>query len=106
VNLAVEPSFTLSGLRSTAKIHDAENNHVVMFIITHLESFAWYRLYPPFRSMRQRAIGVRKSMFQIDRPCAAPGLAGLPLLVSRPEGIRLTHPASRFAISDANENAD
>jgi hypothetical protein len=26
VNLAVEPSFTLSGLRSTAKIHDAENN--------------------------------------------------------------------------------
>jgi len=29
VNLAVEPSFTLSGLRSTAKIHGAENNHFV-----------------------------------------------------------------------------
>jgi hypothetical protein len=26
VNLAVEPSFTLLGLHSTAKIHDAENN--------------------------------------------------------------------------------
>jgi hypothetical protein len=26
VNSAVEPSFTLLGLRSTAKIHDAENN--------------------------------------------------------------------------------
>jgi len=31
VNLAVEPSFTLLGLRSTAKIHDAENNHSVYF---------------------------------------------------------------------------
>jgi hypothetical protein len=29
VNLAVEPSFTVAGLRSTAKIHDAENNHSV-----------------------------------------------------------------------------
>jgi hypothetical protein len=32
VNLAVEPSFTLLGLRSTAKIHDVENNHSVMFV--------------------------------------------------------------------------
>jgi hypothetical protein len=33
VNLAVEPSFTLLGLRSTAKIHDAENNHSVIIAI-------------------------------------------------------------------------
>ena len=31
MNSAVEPSFTLSGLRSTAKIHDAENNRSVGF---------------------------------------------------------------------------
>jgi hypothetical protein len=30
VNLAVEPSFTLLGLHSTAKIHDAENNQSVI----------------------------------------------------------------------------
>jgi len=37
VNLAVEPSFTLSGLRSTAKIHDAENNHSITFVVEQAE---------------------------------------------------------------------
>ena len=73
-----------------------------MFIITHLESFAWYRLYPPFRSMRQRAIDVHKSKFQADRPYAAPP-ATAPWLSCLCRSPRSTDVMSNFRLTEHSD---
>jgi hypothetical protein len=62
VNLAVEPSFTLSGLRSTAKIHDAENNHSVGIDI-----------FVPTYQLRNSALGLHSaSPLLVDESAAHP----------------------------------